>query len=62
MVDGTCADGDHRWMEQADLDALDDAVSALNERDLEPLVSLMAPDMVWTGQSPRWLWWRQAPS
>ncbi len=42
--------------------ALDVAVRALNDRELEPFVGLMADDMVWRAQAPRWFWWRDAPS
>jgi len=49
-------------MDRISIDALEPAVKALNDRDLEPFVGLMADDMVWRGQSHRWFWWRDAPS
>ncbi len=49
-------------VEQSDIDVLEGAVQALNQRELDPFVDLMADDMVWKGQSSRWLWWRQTPS
>lgn len=48
-------------MDDGDVTSLTAAVAALNERDVEPFVGLMAEDMVWTAQAPRWLWWRPAP-
>ena len=61
-VDVACAPRDHRVVDHGDIEALEAAVRALNHRELEPLVDLMADDMVWTGQAPRWLWWRDASS
>ncbi len=49
-------------MDATDIEQLDRAVQALNTGDLEPLVGLMADDMVWNGQSQGWLWWRHTPS
>jgi hypothetical protein len=49
-------------MIQSDIEVLDAAVLALNDRELEPFVGLMSDDMVWTGQAQRWFWWRQVPS
>ncbi len=48
-------------MDQADIERLETAVEALNERELDPFVALMTDDMVWTAQPHRWLWWRQTP-
>ena len=49
-------------MDRSSVEALEEAVTALNDRELEPFVGLMADDMVWRGQANRWLWWRDAPS
>jgi len=54
--------GDDLVMIQSDIEVLDAAVLALNDRELEPFVGLMSDDMVWTGQAQRWFWWRQVPS
>lgn len=48
-------------MDRNDVEALEAAVVALNDRELEPFVGLMADDMVWTGMPSRWLWWRPVP-
>ena len=49
-------------MDQADLEKLEAAVSALNDGDLEPFIGLIHDDMVWTGQPQGRLWWRHTPS
>ena len=54
--------GDDQVVNPSDVEVLEAAVQALNNRELEPFVGLMADDMVWTAQPPRWLWWRHTPS
>lgn len=49
-------------MDQADVEQLEAAVTALNDGDLEPFVGLIHDDMVWNGHSQGWLWWRHTPS
>lgn len=49
-------------MDQAEIERLETAVAALNDGDLDPFVGLIDDDMVWTGQSQGWLWWRNTPS
>ena len=48
-------------MDQADVERLETAVEALNSGELDPFVSLIDDDMVWTGQTRGWLWWRRTP-
>lgn len=49
-------------MESNNADLLGPAVTALNSGDCEPLLGLMSDDMVWSGFSRGWLWWRETPS
>lgn len=55
------ASGDNPIVDRLVIEALEPAVEALNNRELEPFVGLMVDDMVWRGQPHRWLWWRDAP-
>lgn len=43
-------------------DALKGAYDALVHGDPEPLVALMDDEMLWTGRSSPWRFWRPAPS
>ena len=38
------------------------AFNAATRGDLEPLVSMFAPDLEWRGRTRGHLWWRNAPS
>ena len=42
--------------------ALRHAYTALGRGDVEPLVSLMAPDMEWRGRKRRWRFWEPVPA
>ena len=42
-------------------DALRQAYEALGTGDPEPLVSLMADDLIWHGRKNSWRFWRAAP-
>jgi ketosteroid isomerase-like protein len=44
------------------VDQIRAAYAALGERDVEPLVSLMRPDMEWRGRRWGWRFWRPVPS
>jgi ketosteroid isomerase-like protein len=44
------------------IDELRAAVEALNRGDVEPFVSLMAPEMEWRGIPYGHLWWKHTPS
>ncbi len=61
-LDAGCVRGDDLGMDRFNIEALEPAVKALNDCDVEPFVGLMAKDMVWRGHQSRWLWWREAPS
>ena len=39
-----------------------EAVDALNDRDIEPFVALMADDMKWEGVRTGLRWWRHRPN
>lgn len=61
-LDAGCVRGDDLGMDRLNIEAVEPAVKALNDCDVEPFVGLMAKDMVWRGHQSRWLWWREAPS
>jgi len=42
-------------VEHSDIDALEIAVAGLNEGNLDPLVAMMADDMLWQGAPGGWL-------
>ena len=44
------------------VDEIRTAYVALGERNVEPLVSLMRPEMKWRGLGPGWRFWRPVPS
>jgi hypothetical protein len=43
-------------------EALHHAYTALGEGNVEPLVSLMAPDMEWRARKRGWRFWQPVPS
>jgi ketosteroid isomerase-like protein len=45
----------------ADAERVQAAFDAAVSGDVEPLVSLMAPEMEWRGVERGRLWWRNAP-
>lgn len=54
--------GEDVRVNRADVDRLSSAVEALNRRDIEPFVGLMAQDMVWRGRPHGWPWRRFTPT
>ncbi len=51
----------HCGMTPGDLAALEGAVDELNKGGIESFVDLLSDDMIWSGYSHGWLWWRQRP-
>jgi hypothetical protein len=45
-----------------DADALQVAFDAAVAGDVDPLVNLFAPELVWSGLERGHLWWKRAPA
>jgi ketosteroid isomerase-like protein len=44
------------------MESIREAYEAFAGGDVEPLVALMHPDIVWRGRRPGWRFWRPRPS